>query len=91
MNFIPHLCLKLAVKVNILGPLSAKRGRGVNCGNIMANCLGPRAAAGRAQLVVERPPEGADPFWTHSLLTIWENMLVQKHHIRLRVILHKPI
>ena len=50
----------------------------------------PRRPQGGAQPVVDRPVR-ADPFWTHSLLTIWENMLVQKHHIRFRVILHEPV
>jgi hypothetical protein len=77
MNFIPHLCLKLAVKVNILGPLLAKRGWGSIVAKLRQIPLGPLGApAGRAQPVVDRPVR-ADPLWTHRVLTLWENMLVQ--------------
>ena len=82
---------KTSCKGKYIGTPICKRGVGGQLWQHYGKLFGThRAAAGRAQLVVERPPEGADPFWTHSLLTIWENMLVQKHHIRFSVILHKP-
>ena len=77
MNFIPYLSLKLGIKVNLLGPLFAVGVWGSIVATLWQIRWDPWAAAGRAQLVVEKGPLGPGPYWTHSLLTIWENMLVQ--------------